>query len=482
MSNMNNTVDVLERVSKQTPGCGRKREGEDKHCASVTKDRRFVAGSEWELRMPVETGPGNYFVSNYPPYSKWTSDWVGSYEDALRERSPGAGGMGLYVHIPFCRQRCMYCYFRVHIRRPIEEVEQYIDAVLREAALYGDLPAVRGRRVANAYFGGGTPTHLSTEQIERLIGGLRRRLDWSSADEVTCECQPGTFGRDKLEALKGMGVTRASIGVQTFTDAVLRGVGRVAGERDCLDGYGMAREVGFREVNLDLMAGLPGETDESWYRTIDRVIGLGPDCVTIYQFELTHNSLLYKGLQAGRKVVLADWPTKRRWVGEAFDRLQSAGYRIYGAYWAVRDPARNRFAYVTEHYWRGEDLLGLGETAFGYLRDHHYQNADTFDSYTGNCAEGRLPVRRAYRMSPEEKMRRQFILQLKTGRVDLDRLRATFQTDVTERFGPVLDRLRNRGLLWFDDHQIVLTRQGLLAVDWFLPGFYLSEHQGVRYT
>jgi oxygen-independent coproporphyrinogen III oxidase len=475
MNNMKRTLDVRKPAWQSEPwnsGAG----------AVAVADPATATIEPAGLDLPVETKPGNYFVSNYPPYSQWSPEQVPGFERALRQANPAASPLGLYVHVPFCRQRCMYCYFRVHIRRPVEEIEAYIDAVLREAALYRDLPAVTGRPIANAYFGGGTPTHLSTAQIERLMGGLRDRFDWSEADEVTCECQPGTFEPDKLIALRRMGVTRASIGVQTFTDAVLRGVGRVAGEADCLRAYQMAREVGFEQVNIDLMSGLPGETDETWRRTIDRTLELGPDCVTIYQFELTHNSALYKSMQSGNDRTLANWPTKRRWVREAFERMQDAGYTIYGAYWAVRDPKRNRFAYVTEHYWRGDDLLGLGETSFGFLAGHHYQNADTFDDFIRASATGRLSVRRAYRVSAEERLRRQLILQLKTGHVDLDSLRERFGVDVATLFAGELECLSDHAMLHFDRHEIVLTREGLLCVDWLLPRFYLPQHQGVRYT
>jgi oxygen-independent coproporphyrinogen III oxidase len=434
------------------------------------------------LQTPVETEAGNYFVSNYPPYSQWSPLEVGPFEEALLSPSSTPGPLGLYVHIPFCRQRCLYCYFRVHVRRPPEEVDRYIDAVLQELAIYRDLPAVAGRSISNAYFGGGTPTHLSTAQLERLIGGLQQGLDWSGADEVTCECQPGTVDQEKLVMLKAMGVTRASLGVQTLTPDVLRGVGRAATPAECLATYEMAREAGFDQVNLDLMAGLPGETDLSWKQTIDQVAELAPDCVTIYQCELSHNSILYKSMQSGRNIPMANWPTKRRWVSEAFESLREAGYTIYGAYWAVRDPARNRYSYVTEHYWRGEDLLALGETSFGYLSNYHYQNVDTFDSYTANCAAGKLPLWRAYQMSPEENLRRQLILQLKTGRVDFDRLQKIFQVDIASHFAGVLEDLQDQAMLHFDETGVSLTREGLLRVDWLLPRFYLPEHQGVRYT
>lgn len=433
------------------------------------------------LQLPDETRVGSYFVSNYPPYSQWSPDQVPEFEAALAEPS-APGPLGLYVHIPFCRQRCSYCYFRIHVRRSQPEVERYIDAVINEAAVYAAVPAVAGRPLANVYLGGGTPTHLTTPQIERLFGTLRRLFDWTAADEVTCECQPGTCEQDKLAALKRMGVTRASIGVQTFTDAVLRGVGRAAGVADCLHIFDLARRTRFEQVNIDLMAGLPGETEQSWHQTIERTASLGPDCVTIYQFELTHNSLLNKAIQAGRQVDLPSWPEKRRWVRHAFDYLSARGYAVYGAYWAVRDPARHRFAYVTDHYWRGHDLLALGESSFGSLHHFHYQNVDTYDAYTAACSDHRLPLGRAYRMNDEERLRRQFILQLKTGRVNIKQLQELFAVDVASRLAEPLNMLRDNGMLTWDAQSVQLTSEGLLCVDWLLPQFYLPQHVGIRYT
>jgi oxygen-independent coproporphyrinogen-3 oxidase len=433
------------------------------------------------LQLPDETRVGNYFVSNYPPYSQWSPDQVPAFKAALAGPSP-PGPLGLYVHIPFCRQRCSYCYFRIHVRRPQAEVDQYLDAVVHEAAMYADAPAVADRPLANVYFGGGTPTHLTTSQIERIFGTLQHLFDWSEADEVTCELQPGTCERDKLAVLKRMGVTRASIGVQTFSDAILRSVGRAAGVADCLHTFDLARRTGFDQVNIDLMAGLPGETEHSWHETVERTAALGPDCVTIYQFELTHNSLLNKAMRAGRHVDLPSWPEKRRWVRHAFEYLSAREYVVYGAYWAVRDAARHRFAYVTDHYWRGHDLLALGESSFGCLHHFHYQNVDTYDAYTAAAAEHSLPLSRAYRMSDEERLRRQFILQLKTGRVNIEHLQESFGVNIALHLSEPLNMLRDCGMLTWDARSVQLTPEGLLCIDWLLPQFYLPQHVGVRYT
>lgn len=431
--------------------------------------------------LPVETAPGNYFISNYPPFSCWKTDSIPRLLHAL-SRSAKPGPLGLYVHLPFCRQRCHYCYFRVYPRRSPEDVRLYIDSVLKELSMYAHYPAVQNRPFNSVYFGGGSPSYLSSDQIQRLLGGLQEACPWDAVEECTFECEPGTAGVEKFLTLKKLGVTRVSLGFQTLDDAVLRRNGRDVRAVQCVDAFHQAREAGFDEINIDLLAGLPGETEESWLRTVDRVLALAPDCVTIYQLELTYNSALYASLKAGRPVDLPAWPAKRAWVAEAFRRSEAAGYTIGSGYMAIRNPQRWRFVYTVENFWHGSDLLALGETAFGHIQGVHYQNADTFDRYTGMLERGKLPLRRAHRLRPEEKLRREVILQLKTGSLDTGYFRRKFGVELVDHFEPEFSALLQKGLVRIEDGAIRLTREGLLEVDWLLPQFYLPEHRGIRYT
>jgi oxygen-independent coproporphyrinogen-3 oxidase len=433
------------------------------------------------LKLPRQTSVGNYFISNYPPFSCWKEENIPAVLGALTKENP-PGPLGLYVHIPFCRQRCHYCYFRVYPRRSEEEVDRYVGSVLRELSLYLPWPAFQGRAFSSVYFGGGSPSYLSADQIARLLGGLQELKSWRAVEECTFECEPGTVTPEKLRALQAFGVTRLSLGFQSLNDAVLRRSGRDLGVGDCLAAYRLAREAGFKEINLDLLAGLPGETANTWRRTIDQVLQLEPDCVTIYQMELTYNSGIYGSMQAGRELRLPSWPSKRRWVGEAFEAFERAGYVIGSGYMAIRDPSRWRFVYTVEHLWHGEDLLALGETSFGHVQGVHYQNADTFDRYTGLVAEGKLPLRRALALRPEEKLRREVILLLKTGALDAAYFRKKFGVELVKHFAREFGELRDNGLLEIEGDCLRLTRKGLLEVDWLLPRFYLPEHMGVRYT
>ncbi len=429
------------------------------------------------------TSVGNYFVSNYPPFSQWEPQQIERFVDRMHQPSATQGPLGLYVHVPFCRHRCTYCYFRTHVKEAATAMKPYLDAVLAEADQYLELPLVRGRQLSNVYFGGGTPSMLKTDQIARLIGGLRQRFDWTNQSiEVTFECQPATLSLEKMQLLFELGVNRASLGVQTFDDELLRQLGRMASRADCIHAVELARQVGFDQVNLDLIAGLPGDIEAGWLDTIEQAIRLQPDSLTIYQLELTHNSILRRQADGGRLNPLPSWPEKRRWVKMAFDRLREAGYSILNGYWAVRNPQRQRFAYVTEHFWKGQDLLALGESAFGYFADFHYQNTDDLHRYLESVAMNQLPVSRAYQMSPLEKFHREVILQLKTGRLSQDYFDQKFGINPRCYFSEILQSLRQQGFLQDLDGDIQVTEAGLLQIDSLLENFYLPQHRGVRYT
>jgi oxygen-independent coproporphyrinogen-3 oxidase len=433
--------------------------------------------------LPTKTTVGNYFISNYPPFSCWNAGAIPEFLATLC-RVPEPAPLGLYVHLPFCRQRCQYCYFRVHPRPKADDIECYIDSLLQELSLYSGFTALRGRHFSSLYFGGGSPSYLEPDQIRRLLRGLQKSDLYKpeAMEEATFECEPGTVSLEKFRALKQCGITRVSLGFQSLNDDILRRNGRRVTLHECHDAFEQARAAGFDEINIDLLAGLPGETSNSWQRTIERVIDLAPECVTIYQLELTHNSGLYESIRSGRDPHLPDWPTKRNWLEQAFEMLEHVGYTIGSGYMAIREPARWRFVYTVEHFWHGADLLALGETAFGHIQGFHYQNADTFEGYTDSIASGKFPLRRALRLRPQERLRREIILHLKTGCLDVNYFRQKFGVDLEREFAAPFESLRRENLLEVDGGNIRLNRRGLLEVDWLLPRFYLPEHVGVRYS
>jgi len=453
-------------------------------CTAVYSGSRVADRTPSALADPTEVG--SYFVATYPPFSTWSTEAVASDGRPALESPPVPGvPLGLYLHIPFCRKRCHFCYFRVYTDKNAQEVGDYLDVLAHEWELYAKLPSIAGRPLNFVYFGGGTPSFLSTKQLEGLVGRLNAVTSWREAEEVTFECEPGTLTEPKLAAIRGIGVTRLSLGVENFSDEILEINGRAHRSPEIGRAYAFARSLGFPQVNIDLIAGMLGETEENWRACIDKTLELQPDSVTIYQMELPFNTTISGNLLKGTgrfAQPVADWSTKRRWVREAFEALEANGYTVRSAYTAVKDPNRTRFLY-TDRLWQGADMVGLGVASFGHMNGVHVQNLDTWETYAAAIQRDEIPLNRAYRPTHEERLIREFILQLKLGSIRSAYFRDKYGADVLQRFRDPLDSIEADGFIAERDEQrVALTREGLLRVDALLKRFFLPEHSGIRYT
>jgi len=433
-----------------------------------------------------QTDVGSYFVATYPPFSVWSEDAVDrDARAALAAPGDPAVPLGLYLHIPFCRKRCHFCYFRVYTDKNAQEVGQYLDVLAREWELYAQQPALAGRPLNFVYFGGGTPSFLSTRQLQSLVKRLTAVVPWTGAEEITFECEPGTLTGAKLEAIRRMGITRLSLGVENFDDRILEINGRAHRSPEIGQAYRAARALAFPQINIDIIAGMLGETEENWRTCVQKTLELEPDSVTVYQMELPYNTTISKDLLKGTRLFadpVVNWPTKRRWVQEAFEALERAGYHVGSAYTAVKDPSRTTFVY-RDRLWQGADMAGLGVASFGHINGVHMQNLDTWETYSAAIGHGEIPLRRAYRPTGEERMIRELVLQLKLGSVRPAYFKEKYGVDLLARFRDELASLVNEGYVTETSKRIVaLSRQGLLRVDTLLPRFFMPEHVGIRYT
>lgn len=428
------------------------------------------------------TQVGNYFVSNYPPFSQWKPEYVGDALNALNQPARTDEPYGLYLHIPFCRKRCKFCYFKVYTDKNSNEIEVYLQALIKEAEFYARTPAFQGRDLRFAYFGGGTPSYISEKQLHSLVEGLNRHVTWNNAEEVTFECEPGTLRRSKLETLKQIGVTRLSLGAEHFDDEILATNGRAHLSGEIYEVYETARQVDFPQINLDLIAGMVGETEAKWRDTVRRALELQPDSVTIYQMELPYNTIISQEiLKEGMDSPIADWPTKQRWLNYAFDEFQASGYRIASAYTLATTKKPCRFIY-TDALWHGGDMIGLGVSSFSHFGGVHFQNAHSFEEYLALIQQDKLPLFRALTLTTKQKLIREMILQLKTGAVDLRYFQNKFDVDIWREFQPTFEELARDGFAERSNGEILLTRKGLLQVDHFLSEFFEPELKAVRYV
>ncbi len=471
---------------------------------------------------------GSYFVANYPPFSVWSSENVSDAHRALqthnapnqsrdckgagtppeseprqswsgntreRARRPnqnrdgkGAGTVpdgppiGLYLHIPFCRKRCKFCYFRVYTDKNSSDVDAYINGLASEAAIYAKSPAASGRELTFVYFGGGTPSFLSSEQLHRLVDQISDHWTWSQAREVTFECEPGTLKKSKLETIKAIGTTRLSLGIEHLDDEVLALNGRAHKSPEVFRAYDWAREVGFDQINVDLIAGMLGETESKWKDTVQRTLELQPDSLTIYQMELPYNTVISREAKAsGNAAPMAGWSTKRAWVEYAFQLFQQAGYDVSSAYTLVKRDRGAAFVY-RDAVWHGADMLGMGVASFSHLGGVHFQNVDGWEDYLAALEQGRLPLARALTLTDHQRLIRELILQLKLGRIDADYFRRKFGAEITETFADAFKSLASDGSATVEGDTVQLSREGLLRVDELLPRFFESRFRDIRYT
>jgi len=433
-----------------------------------------------------KTGLGNYFVANYPPFSFWKPAYLPEANAALNAPPKADTPLGLYLHIPFCRKRCKFCYFRVYTDKNARDVETYSEALIKEVELCSRLPIVGNRALHYVYFGGGTPSYLSAAQLRALLNRLQELLPWKNAAEVTFECEPGTLQRHKLETLRELGVTRLSLGIENFDPKILEFNGRAHLEEEIHRSYGWARELGFDQINIDLIAGMVGESWDNWRECVRKTIALAAESVTIYQMELPFNTVFSQQLRViGQDEPfaqgIADWPTKRAWVDYAFNELAAAGYEVSSAYTMVKNRAKTKFVY-RDSLWQGADMFGTGVASFGHVHGVHVQNVDAWEQYIGMLDKGELPLGRALPVDSPELLIREMILQLKTGRLEAGYFARKFSTDILERFAEPFHQLADDGHLTITPHGVELTRAGLLQVDRLLPAFFEPQHRGTRYT
>jgi oxygen-independent coproporphyrinogen-3 oxidase len=433
--------------------------------------------------LQKETKAGNYFVSNYPPYSFWKPEFAGEALAAMDRPHVTGTPLGMYVHIPFCRKRCHFCYFKVYTDKDSAAIRGYIEALLKEMGLYAGKPFVGGRKPNFVYFGGGTPSYLSADQLKQLTDGMKSMLPWDEVEEVTFECEPGTLTDHKLKTIRDLGVTRLSLGVENFDDHILEINGRAHHSKEIARAYAYARQVGFPQINIDLIAGMVEETDANWRECVRKTVELQPDSVTIYEMEIPFNTTIYQRMKAEGKLVapVADWETKRGWVNYGFSELEKAGYTVASAYTAVKDPQRAKFVY-RDRLWEGADLLSLGVASFGHIGGVHYQNEHDFEPYLTRVRAGEFPIWRALTPTAEERMIREFILQLKLGHVSRAYFAKKFGVEPLTQFADAIQRLKDWGFMTVEGDQIKLNREGLLQVDRLLYEFFLPQHRTNRYA
>ncbi len=354
----------------------------------------------------------------------------------------------LYFHIPFCPKLCPYCSFYVETGAR-NKTTAFLDALLREVAEASQQFTLRPQTI---YFGGGTPSALSVEQLDYLLGGLRARLDLSELTEWTFEVNPATVRAEKARLLHSAGVTRISLGVQSWDDALLKTLGRVHSAAQAEKTFGILREAGFGNINIDLMFAVPGQTLAQWQATLARTVALGPDHVSSYCLTYEEDTAYFRQLQLG--TFRQDDDRDADLFETTMDTLPAAGfyqYEISNYARPGRESAHN-FA-----YWRGADYLGFGPSAFSTVGLRRWQALPDTAEYTRRILAGESVVHFVEELSPVTREGEIAAFGVRTR----DGLAAAALT----RWPAALQEFRELG--FFEDRadRVILTRRGKLMAD-----------------
>jgi oxygen-independent coproporphyrinogen-3 oxidase len=329
----------------------------------------------------------------------------------------------LYLHVPFCPKICPYCSFYKQGMREGGQ-ERYVEAVLRELDSYLD----EGVQLvpATVFMGGGTPSSLSMKLLERLLNGLRERVDLSRLKEWTLEMNPATVSAQKAKLLRDLGVTRASMGAQSWEPHVLETLGRVHSAQQALDSYAILREAGLPAVNLDLIFAVPGQSLEDWKRSLRRTVELRPDHISSYNLTYEEDTEFFKRFQAGEFSQYPEEDAEFFEFTEAF--LAEHGYEAYEIS-NVAPPGQECLHNLA--YWHGADYLGLGPSAFSTVGEERWQNIADTATYTAAMLNGHRPIGFREDVPPQTRRHEQIVFGLRTSRgVGESLLRQTAPTAV----------------------------------------------------
>jgi oxygen-independent coproporphyrinogen III oxidase len=367
-------------------------------------------------------------------------------ETLKTENSVARTARHLYIHIPFCLQICPYCSFYKDIAGP-GKADPLVEAIIREAELFGNRCAPR-----TVFIGGGTPTALSVTQLERLFAGLRQHLDFTDTDEFTIEMNPATVTTRKAELLRGFGVNRVSMGVQSWDPHLLKLLGRVHDADQVRRSFAILREAGFDNLNLDLIYGIPGQTLAQWEESIRQTVGLGPEHISAYCLTYEEDTEYFERMTRGE--FHEDVESDAGFFERGVEMLSAAGYGQY----EISNHARpGRECRHNLAYWEGADYLGLGPSAWSTIGERRWQNVPDTAAYVRAVQAGVRPLRNEEILpaAKREAEKIAFGLRMNAG-IDPARLAERHE---------LITGLREEGLL--EDHgpRVRLTPRGRLLAD-----------------
>jgi oxygen-independent coproporphyrinogen-3 oxidase len=358
--------------------------------------------------------------------------------------------IALYIHIPFCKQKCLYCDFPSFSSKD-KLMDSYTEALCIE------IEKINNKLIKTIFIGGGTPTYLSIENW-RKISKTIARLNLESDYEFTIEGNPGSFTFEKLKCFKEMGVNRLSIGLQAFQDYHLKALGRIHNVQDFINTYNAAREIGFDNINFDIMFGLPGQTLEEWEDTLRKSIELQPEHISCYSLIIEEGTPFYKLYEKG-SLHLPEEDEERKMYHLTLKLLESKGYIHYEISNFSKPEKECRHNLI---YWSLENYIGCGSGAHSYMDGYRYRNTESIEEYIMKINTEKTAVVEKNKNTIDDDMEEFMFMGLrKIAGISIDEFERRFNTSFDKIYGTVVQKHIKNKLLVKEEGRLFLTPRGI---------------------
>lgn len=381
----------------------------------------------------------------------------------------------LYVHIPYCQEKCEFCYYKSQRLGDESVPEEYVDALLKEIEMISSMPQVQRKVASSVYFGGGTPTKLSAVQMKKILDRITTCFNLDENCELCFEARPGAeTNEEKLSLLKEYKIQRLSLGVQSLNDSILKVNGRNHDVDAFYRTFELARKLKIPSINTDLMSGLVNETMDNWLTTLDKIIELHPENIAVYKLELYLNNVLYKRLRKKEISLLSD-EEETEHVRVGFKKLMDEGYLAVTNFSFASDMKFNHVH--RKKLWEGEDMLGIGASSHSCYDNFLFQNELNTEKYMDTVNAGKSPIMRAYYYNKREKMIQRIVFGIKGMNFERKRFEREFGVDPALVFGQELKELEQKGFIQIYEDVIKTTYEGMIYADDIVRIFYLPNQK-----
>ncbi|MCF6465605.1 radical SAM family heme chaperone HemW [Clostridium sp. Cult2] len=363
--------------------------------------------------------------------------------------------LGIYVHIPFCSSKCYYCDF-VSFPNQYNKIDKYINYLIVEIEKYKEI--LKEYTVKTIFIGGGTPSYLEGQHIGRVLEHIYKTFNSDEIEEITIETNPGTLNEEKLKLYKEYGIDRISIGVQSLNDNLLKSIGRGHTSMDFYRSFELMRNLNFKNVNVDLIYGLPNQTLKDCERTLEEIVNLDVEHISYYSLILEDNTLMNKWYKEGR-IKLPDEEIEREMYHYGISFLKSKGYNHYEISNFSKEGIECKHNLF---YWQLKPYIGFGIAAHSNINNKRFWNYNNFKDYFISLEKNKYPIDGEEHIDKEMEIAEYFIMGLRLIEgINKNVFKERFKIKVEDIYEDVLVKYKNRGLLHIDDEWIRFTPKGL---------------------